>query len=192
MFKFIKSTVESFLLRRNRIKYAAHVEIDDSARYFPGRIHLREKCGLRIGKRSIVECHIFFERETSQVYIGERTFIGASSLMCAEEIYIGDDVLIAFGATIADHNSHSLDFSFRASDVELWYEGKKKWDHVEIKPVRIEDRAWIGMHSIILKGVHIGEGAVVGAGAVVTKDVPPYTLVAGNPAHPMRSLTKPR
>ena len=50
------------------------------------------------------------------------------------------------------------------------------------KPIRICDKAWVGMNTIILKGVTVGEGAVVAAGAVVTKDVPPWTVAAGNPA----------
>jgi galactoside O-acetyltransferase len=57
------------------------------------------------------------------------------------------------------------------------------------KPVKIEDKVWIGFNSIILKGVTVGEGAIVGAGSVVTKDVPPYTIVAGNPARIIRELT---
>ncbi|MEH7581800.1 DapH/DapD/GlmU-related protein, partial [Priestia megaterium] len=60
---------------------------------------------------------------------------------------------------------------------ELIFEGYTKRE-----PVIIEDRVWIGARCIILPGVTIGKGATVGAGAVVTKDVPPYTVVAGNPA----------
>ena len=56
------------------------------------------------------------------------------------------------------------------------------------KPIVIKDKAWIGFNSIILKGVTIGEGAIVGAGSVVTKDVPPYTIVAGNPARIVREI----
>jgi acetyltransferase-like isoleucine patch superfamily enzyme len=57
-----------------------------------------------------------------------------------------------------------------------------------MKPVKINDRVWIGFNSIILKGVTIGEGGIVGAGSVVTKDVPPYTIVAGNPARVIREI----
>ena len=56
------------------------------------------------------------------------------------------------------------------------------WSEINTKEIIIKNNAWIGMRSIILKGVTIGEGAIVAAGSVVTKDVPPYTLVAGNPA----------
>ena len=56
------------------------------------------------------------------------------------------------------------------------------WIDVETRPICINKNAWIGTRSIILKGVNIGEGAIVAAGSVVTKDVPEYTLVAGNPA----------
>lgn len=57
---------------------------------------------------------------------------------------------------------------------------------VEFKPVRIEDGADLGVGAIILPGVRVGEGAIVGAGAVVTKDVPPFAIVAGNPARVLR------
>ena len=66
----------------------------------------------------------------------------------------------------------------------------KNWDVVNSKPIKICDDAWIGMNCIILKGVTIGEGAIVGAGSVVTKDVPAWTVVAGNPAKVVKTLSK--
>jgi len=69
-----------------------------------------------------------------------------------------------------------------------WAAGAKDWSQVKIAPVRIEDKAWIGFNAIILKGLTIGEGAIVAAGAVVSKDVAPYTLVGGNPAVFIRTL----
>jgi acetyltransferase-like isoleucine patch superfamily enzyme len=57
-----------------------------------------------------------------------------------------------------------------------------------MKPIRIGRGAWLGARVIILKGVTVGEGAVVGAGSVVTRDVAPYTLVAGNPARFIREI----
>ena len=62
------------------------------------------------------------------------------------------------------------------------------WKHAESAPVVIEDNVWIGQYSTILKGVTIGKGAIVATRAVVTKDVPPYTIVAGNPAKVVKKI----
>jgi galactoside O-acetyltransferase len=62
----------------------------------------------------------------------------------------------------------------------------KNWTGVKHAPIIIKDKAWIGFNCIILKGVTIGEGAVVGAGSVVTENVPDYAVVAGNPARLIR------
>ena len=109
-------------------------------------------------------------------------------IVSAERIEVGDDVMIAWGTTIVDHNSHSSSFSKRSEDVINWMQGKKDWSHVKTSPVKICDKVWIGFNTIILKGVTIGEGAVVGAGSVVTKNVPPWTIVAGNPARIIREI----
>jgi len=110
--------------------------------------------------------------------------------MAAQQVEIGNDVLIAFGCSIVDHNSHSLDWRVRKNDTGSWIQGLKDWSQVKIAPVRIGDLAWIGFNSIILKGVVIGEGAVIAAGSVVTKDVPPYTVVGGNPARIIREVPR--
>lgn len=87
-----------------------------------------------------------------------------STINCFEYIELGNDVAIADNVTISDSDNHSIN-------------GQKV-----TAPIIIKDHVWIGRNAIILKGVTIGEGAVVAAGAVVTKDVPAYTLVAGVPA----------
>ena len=66
--------------------------------------------------------------------------------------------------------------------------GKKDWTHVSCATVIIGNKSWIGFNSIILKGITIGEGAIIGAGSVVTKDVPPWTIVAGNPMRTIREI----
>jgi acetyltransferase-like isoleucine patch superfamily enzyme len=62
------------------------------------------------------------------------------------------------------------------------------WSHSAMAPILIKRGAWVGARSIILKGVTVGEGAVVGMGSVVTSDVPPRTIVAGNPARVIREI----
>jgi galactoside O-acetyltransferase len=175
-----------FLYRRSSGTFFANC--DKTAKIARNKIYFQENTQLFVGALSIVEAAIHFEKQDASVSIGGRTFIGGSSILCSEKISIGDDVLISFGVTIVDHDSHSVDFSYRKNDVCAWYRGEKDWTYVIRRPVVIEDKSWVGMHVIILKGVTIGEGAVVAAGSVVTKDVPPYTVVAGNPARVIRRL----
>jgi len=153
-----------------------------------------------IGDGSVLDCGIVLERATGKVRIGDNTFVGRSQIVCAEQVEIGSDVLMAWGCTIVDHDSHSIYWEQRMRDVADWREGmrsgpagaaaRKDWTHVAVAPVRIGDKAWIGLRVIILKGVTIGEGAVVGAGSVVTRDVPAWTVVAGNPARPIKRLPR--
>jgi acetyltransferase-like isoleucine patch superfamily enzyme len=164
--------------------------ISPSSEVFFGTIKkIQNSCTLTIDEGSHVSGQIIFERQDAHVSIGKNTSM-AGSLVCAEQIVVGDDVLIAWGCYIVDHNSHSIFFHERKDDVKKWYNGEKDWTHVIRKPVVIKDKAWIGFNSVILKGVTINEGAIVGAGSVVTKDVPPYTIVAGNPARIIREIPK--
>lgn len=149
-----------------------------------------EGCTLSIGSNSNIEGSLVMEQSSARITIGSRTHIGGGTLLAAaQSIDIGDDVLIAFEALVMDHNSHSLTFRERQRDVQDWIAGQKDWSKVAIAPVRISDKAWIGVRAIILKGVTIGEGAVVGAGSLVTSDVPAWTIVGGNPARVIRPLT---
>ena len=111
-------------------------------------------------------------KSLARVTIGERCSIGdRSEIHAGGEVVIGQNVIIAWDCVIMDRDYHSVD-------------GGKEI----IRPVHIEDDVWVGCRSLVLKGVTIGRGAVVAAGSVVTKDVPPYTLVAGNPAVPIRQV----
>jgi len=101
-----------------------------------------------------------------------------SKIIAAESIEIGNRVMIGANSAIVDTDFHPLDPLERQRDV---LNGKHR-------PVVIENDVFIGMDSIILKGVTIGEGSVIGAGSVVTKDVPSGVIVAGNPVKILKAL----
>jgi acetyltransferase-like isoleucine patch superfamily enzyme len=145
-------------------------------------------CRLNIGKKSLVASSLVFEKDGAIIEIGNNTFMGGSVLSCANKIKIGDNVHIAWNVSIFDHNSHPINHYLRRNDLPDLFLKKKNWDNVDIRPTIICDDAWIGVNVIILKGIEIGAGAIVAAGAVVTKNVPPMTLVAGNPAQVIKEL----
>jgi len=106
--------------------------------------------------------------------IGNNVFINfGSSLVASNLVRVGDDCLIGTHVMVMDTDFHRVE--------------DKAWDTTGI-PIILEDRVWLGNRSIVLKGVTIGHDAVVAAGAVVTKDVPPRTLVAGVPARVVRKF----
>jgi acetyltransferase-like isoleucine patch superfamily enzyme len=166
---------------------SCRVEIHPSSTLNFKLLQIRSNCSIIVGKESNVGGSVIFEREDVSVLIGDRVFM-YGKLIAAESINLGNDILIAWGVTILDNNSHPIAFSERAEDLANWRIEKKDWSNVKTATVTISDKTWIGFNSIILKGVTIGEGAIVGAGSVVTKDVPAWTIVAGNPARVIREI----
>ena len=178
------------LIAKYRLERTPGVIISPLSRVAFSRIRLKDGCQISIQGDSILEGSLIFDREHGQIEIGKRVFFaGGSQILCAEKVTIEDDVMISWGCTIIDHNSHSTAWNERASDVTSWRYGVKDWQYVATKPVNIKTKAWIGFNTIVLKGVTIGEGAVVGAGSVVVEDVAPYAIVAGNPAKLVRQLS---
>jgi acetyltransferase-like isoleucine patch superfamily enzyme len=157
---------------------------------------LEGKKYIEIGENCLLNGNFIFEINEGVITIGDRTFIGGGTFICIDEIEIGSDVMFSWGCTVADNNSHSHIWSERKNDVMSWKQGVeenkigayKDWTNVKKAKVTIKNKAWIGFDSIILKGVTVGEGAIVGAGSVVTKDVPDWTIVGGNPAKIIREI----
>lgn len=172
-----------------QISQNSNVEISGTAKIGSyRRLHLKEGSHLQIGDHSLVHGDIVTEHAGANVTIGARVFIGGSKLISANRLIVGDDVLISWGCTIVDHDSHSIAWSKRSTDVLDWAKGIKNWQYVNKGTVHIHDKVWVGANVTILKNVSVGEGAVVGAGSVVTKDVPAWTIVAGNPAKIIRVI----
>ena len=146
---------------------------------------------IAIGARSRIEGHVVTEIKDSRVTIGKNTVVGSRTIIdCAHSVTIGDEVLISYDCIIADADNHSLSRKRREGDLERWRKGEHDWSDIQKSPIVIKSGAWIGARVIILRGVTIGEGAIVSMGSVVTRDVAPSTIVMGNPARPVKELPK--
>ena len=146
---------------------------------------------LTIGENTHIRGELTIYPYGEGLRIGNNCYVGHNSVIRAgNSITIGNDVLIAHNVTIMDTDSHEIDAEERAKSFLLMLkEGHPKSPgQVKTAPVVIHDHAWISYNVCILKGVTIGEGAIIGAGSVVTKDVPAWTMAAGNPARVIKGL----
>lgn len=112
------------------------------------------------------------------IVIGKNTGISGGSICAATRVEIGDECLIGANVTIADTDFHPIN-----------PRGRRRNNNpldIRTEPIIIEDNVFIGANVTILKGVRIGKNCVIGAGSVVTKDVPESAIVAGNPARLLR------
>ena len=124
------------------------------------------KCGRNVNIEKGANFYTGWELE-----IGDYSSLGINSML-PYDLKVGKDVMMGPEVIVIGEN-HKFD------DLKLpmRLQGMK-----EYSPVRIEDDVWIGARAIILPGIKIGKGAIIAAGAVITKDVPPYAICGGNPA----------
>ncbi len=143
-----------------------------------GRVTVNNHGTMIVGERVQIFSHharsIFTTWEHGRLVIGDRAFVNYGVDIAATGLVaIGADCLIGTHVSIIDNAFHDV---------------VARQQVPAPRPVIIGDNVWIGNRAIILPGVTIGEGAVVGAGSVVTRDVPARTVVAGNPARVVREL----
>lgn len=149
-----------FVGRRARINKCKYISMGD-------RCRIGNDCRISVYDEFAGVAH------NPKVIFGNNVYMGDYlTILCADKVTIEDDVLMASYITITSEN-HGMDV-----EGEIGY-GKQK---LITAPVTIKEGAWIGEKVIILPGVTIGKKAILAAGSVVTKDVPDYTVVAGNPA----------
>ena len=156
-------------------------------------LYLGSFCEYYLYRNSLIPSHTirnFIYRHVCKIHLAEKAVIYyGTEIRCPSNVIIGKGSIIGDHSVLDGRNGIIIGENVCfASNVRIWteqHDHRDPWFRCETQihnPVIIDDRAWIGSHTIILHSVHIGEGAVVAAGAVVTHNVPPYSIVAGIPA----------
>lgn len=140
--------------------------------YYANSAFINNKKKIFFEKRIVVpeKCYI----SPIELYVGENTWLGVNAFICGK-VKIGANVMLGPNVVIPGANHRIDDLKKNMIDSGL-----------KIKGTIIEDDVWIGANAVILDGVTIKKGAVIGAGSVVTRDVPEYSIVVGNPAKIVR------
>jgi len=148
--------------------------------------HQQDPSAITVGANTHIRGELLVCAHGGKIHIGDTCFVGEGSrIWSASSVRIGNRVLISHSVNIHDNDSHSPSAESRHKHFGQIIEAghPNQLDDVATAPVLIEDDSWIGFGSAIFRGVTIGRGAVVSAGSVVIRDVAPYCVVAGNPAH---------
>lgn len=163
-----------------RVFYAA------TAKWLPQSTHSKTAMKIRgffarricasVGSKINIEKGATFGNRT---WIGNQSGIGVNCELHGE-VHLGDNVMMAPECVFYTRN-HAFD----RTDIPMCEQGEQ-----EERPIVVEDDVWFGRRSIIMPGVHIGQGCIVGAASVVTKDIPPYSIVGGVPATIIRARTE--
>jgi acetyltransferase-like isoleucine patch superfamily enzyme len=148
---------------------------------------------VRIGRATSIYLGVMFDLgPRGQVSLGDFCLLNGARIICDSEITIGDYCLISWNVVLIDSYRMPLDTLQRREELESvpLREPRRASAEFPARPIRVERNVWIGFDCCILPGVTIGEGSIVGARSVVAEDVPPFTVVAGNPARAIRHLQR--
>jgi maltose O-acetyltransferase len=195
IFAFFKRGIEAETENQRYKNFLTHTTIHSSVVILPNATvsNLSQQPNLiTIGKNSVIRGELLIYSHSGKISVGESCYVGdGSRIWSSESVNIGNRVLISHNVNIHDTDSHSINTELRSQHFyAIMSTGHPKENIFDIKasPVVIDDDVWIGFNSTILKGVKIGKGSIIAACSVVTKDVPPNVIVAGNPAKVIREL----
>ena len=170
------------------------VTCDDTVKFYEqARVFnlQNDKNKIRIAANTHIRSELLIFPYGGDIEIGEDCYLGEHTrLWSAESIRIGKGVLFSHNVNVIDTNSHEMDPHDRVNSYKrLLKEGHpKKRPNVKSAPIEIGDYAWLNFNSVVLKGVKIGEGAIIAAGTIVAADVPPYCIFSVNPGKVLKQI----
>jgi acetyltransferase-like isoleucine patch superfamily enzyme len=176
-----------------------NVVVDDAAyvetTFSFHRYRSQAEVGVSIGPGAATYLGTMFDvGPRGRVSLGRCALVHGARIICDAQVDIGDYSLISWNVVIMDTYRLSPDPRLRRDALHRTAQRSPRDledPFATARPVRIESNVWIGFDACILPGVRVGQGAVIGAKSVVFEDVPPYTVVAGNPAMIVRRLEQP-
>ena len=146
---------------------------------------------IKIGRGASVYLGVMFDMgPKARVSIGDFTLINGARVISDAEISIGDYCLISWNTVFMDSHRLPKNLLARRRQLEIAARRQPRFfdDDSSARRIRIERNVWVGFDACILPGVTIGEGSVIGARSVVTEDVPPFSVVVGNPGRVIKQL----
>src|SRR6266850_3275380 len=157
----------------------AYVETSFSFHLYRSRM----ETGVRYGRGASTYLGTMFDvGPAGRVELGDYALVHGARIICDSEVIIGDYALISWNVVLMDTYRFSFDPEQRRQQLRTMTAERLGSNSPTTKPIRIERNVWVGFEACVLPGVTIGEGAIVGARSVVTQNVAPFTVVAGNPA----------
>jgi acetyltransferase-like isoleucine patch superfamily enzyme len=148
-------------------------------------------CGVKYGRGASTYLGTMFDvGPRGRVELGEYALVHGARIICDAEVIIGDYALISWNVVFMDTYRLPREAPSRRVALERVPDHPLRVGAAEVpaQPIRLERNVWIGFDACVLPGVTIGEGSIVGAKSVVTQSVPPFTVIAGNPARVIRQL----
>jgi acetyltransferase-like isoleucine patch superfamily enzyme len=145
---------------------------------------------ITVGNNVICNGELYCFLDQGRISIGNFSFVGQNTrIWSLKSIKIGNRVLISHNVFIVDNLTHPFDSEIRHKQFKSKF-GYPFPDNINLNPkeVLIDDDVWIAANTIILSGIHIGKGAIIAAGSVVTKNVPAGSVFAGNPAKEINKI----
>lgn len=190
IYKFLKKS--SLRVKKAQYCCSPNVKLGNHVLIFETTaIEATREASIVIGNNTAIRGRLVTYPGCGQITIGDNCYVGENTQIWSEtDITIEDHVLIAHNCSIFDSTTHPIDFMERRDQYSFVISDGfpvKEYKTLKRAPIRICQDVWIGCNVIIHKGVTIGKGAIVSAGSVVRGDIPPMTIVAGNPAIVVKS-----